>query len=243
MAHELAGALEQAGRIGQRCAVKETHVYVQMEHIDVAEGRISQTGNRAAVMQKLPDFVPAFSHHLKPVMRDGSQFTCMLFHPSIDGGIPLDRAVESQQFLSHRRDFGISGGGVLSWRFERYLLVPGCHTFLILHGIAETLGLDAELAKSVQGHQSAMRVECHDMGEDAAEREGLSRFAQSVDERIIPGAAVPDVTENMMQFGIGLFEPLQHRLRGALRFGRAVRIQIGSGQRGGPDLFREDNVF
>src|SRR6266446_6285014 len=112
-----------------------------------------------------------------------------------------------------------SAGGVLSWRFERYLLVSGSPTFLILHGIAETFGLDAELAKSVQGHQSAMRVECHDMGEDAAEREGLSGFAQSVDERIIPGGAVPDVTENTMQFGIGLFEPLQHRLRGALRFG------------------------
>jgi hypothetical protein len=117
----------------------------------------------------------------------------LLFHPRIDGGIPLDSAVESQQFRSHRRDFGINGG-VLSWRFERYLRVPGCHTFLILHGIAETFGLDAELAKSVQGHQSAMRVECHDMGEDAAEREGLSGFAQSVDERIIPGGAVPDVT-------------------------------------------------
>src|SRR6266403_1221070 len=105
-----------------------------------------------------------------------------------------------------------SAGGVLSWRFERYQVVPGCHTFLILHGIAETFGLDAELAKSV-------------------------------DERIIPGGAVPDVTENTMQFGIGLFEPLQHRLRGALRFGRAVPIHIGSRQRGGPDLFREDNVF
>src|SRR6266404_93155 len=74
-----------------------------MEYIDVAEGRISQPCNRAAVMQKLPDFVPAFSHHLKPLMRDGSQFTGMLFHPRIDGGIPLDGAVESQQFRSHRR--------------------------------------------------------------------------------------------------------------------------------------------
>src|SRR5258705_12255051 len=36
-------------------------------------------------------------------MRDGSQFACMLFHPRIDGGIPLDSAVESQQFRSHRR--------------------------------------------------------------------------------------------------------------------------------------------
>src|SRR2546425_12403633 len=90
-------------RIRQRCAVKEPHVYVRVEYIDVAEGRVSQTCNRAAVMQKLPDFVPAFSHHLKPLMRDGSQFTCVLFHPRIDGGIPLDSAVESQQFRSHRR--------------------------------------------------------------------------------------------------------------------------------------------
>src|SRR5947209_9107852 len=99
MAHELAGALQQAGRIGQRCAVKEPHVYVRMEY----EGRVSQTCNRAAVMQKLPDFVPAFSHHLKPLMRDGSQFTYVLFHARIDGGIPLDSAVESQQIRSHRR--------------------------------------------------------------------------------------------------------------------------------------------
>src|SRR5439155_4969039 len=101
MAHELAGALQQAGRIRQRCAVKEPHVDVRGEYIDIAEGRISQTYNRIAVMQKLPDFVPALSHHLKPLMCDGSQFTCMLFHPSIDGGIPLDSAVESQQFCSH----------------------------------------------------------------------------------------------------------------------------------------------
>src|SRR6266853_3378 len=103
MAHELAAALQQAGRIGQRCAVKEPHVYVRSEYIDVPEGRISQTCDRTAVMQKLPDFVPAFSHHLKPLMRDGSQSTCMLFHPRIDGEIPLDSAVESQQFRSHRR--------------------------------------------------------------------------------------------------------------------------------------------
>src|SRR6202163_3332835 len=103
MAHELAGALQQAGRIRQRCAVKEPDIYVRSEYIDVAEGRISQTCDRTAVMQELPDFVPAFSHYLKPLMPDGSQFSRMLVHPRIDGGIPLDRAVESQQFRSHRR--------------------------------------------------------------------------------------------------------------------------------------------
>src|SRR4029077_11296180 len=156
---------------------------------------------------------------------------CSLIHASMTGSrstAPLNRS-NSVLIVATLE----SAGGFLSWRFERYLLVPGCHTFLILHGIAETFGLDAELAKSVQGHQSAMCVERHDMGEDAAVREGLRRFAQSVDERIIPGGAVPNVTENTMQFGIGLFEPLQHRLRGALRFGRAVHIHIGSGQRSG----------
>jgi hypothetical protein len=54
-------------------------------------------------MQKLPDFVPAFSHDLKPLMRDGSQFTWMPVHPLIDGGIALDSVVESQQFRLHRR--------------------------------------------------------------------------------------------------------------------------------------------
>jgi hypothetical protein len=76
--------------------VKEAHVHVRSEDIDVAEGRISQTGTWTAVMQEFPDFVSAFSHQAKPVMRDGSQFTCMLSHPSIDGGSPLDGAVEPQ---------------------------------------------------------------------------------------------------------------------------------------------------
>src|ERR1700720_4096832 len=102
MAHELAGALQQVSRVRQRCAVKKTNVYVRGEYIHIAEGCISQTCYRAAVVQKLPDFVPALSHHFKPLMRDGSQFTCMLFQPRIDGGIPLDSAVESQQFRSHR---------------------------------------------------------------------------------------------------------------------------------------------
>jgi hypothetical protein len=109
VAHELAGALQQAGRIWQRCAVKEPHIDVRSEYIDVAEGRISQTGNRTAVMQELPDFVPTFSHHLKPLMRDGSQFTCVFFHPRIDGGIPLDSAVESQKFRFHRRSTYLGG--------------------------------------------------------------------------------------------------------------------------------------
>src|SRR5216684_7030664 len=132
MAHELAGALQQAGRIRQRGAVKEPHVYVRSEYIDVAERRSSQTCNGTAVMQELPDFVPAFSHHLKPLMRDGSQFACMLFHPRIDGGITLDSAVESQQFRSHRRSTSRSAT-TNSRSFRRFVL--GLGTDLRAHGL------------------------------------------------------------------------------------------------------------
>src|SRR6516164_1296245 len=101
MPHVLAGALKQASRIRQRCALKESYVYVRSEYIDVAKGRISQTCGRTTVMQKLADFVSAFSHHLKPLLRDDSQFACMLFHPAIDGGIAFHSAVQSKQFRSY----------------------------------------------------------------------------------------------------------------------------------------------
>src|SRR5580700_7554294 len=60
MAHELAGALQQAGRIRQRCAVKEPHVYVRGEYIDIAEGRIAQTCNRTAVCKSSRTSSPHF---------------------------------------------------------------------------------------------------------------------------------------------------------------------------------------
>src|ERR1017187_1182737 len=78
MAHELTGALQQAGRIRQRCALKEPHVYVRSEYIDVAEGSISQTCNRIAVMQELPNFVPAFSHHRQRARAEKGQ---AIYHP------------------------------------------------------------------------------------------------------------------------------------------------------------------
>ena len=108
VAHELAGALQQAGGIGQRCALKEPHIYMRSEYVDVAEGRIAQTCNGTAVMQDLPDLVPALSHNLKPLVCDGSQFTSMPIHPRVDGGISFDGTVDSQQFRSHRGFISLS---------------------------------------------------------------------------------------------------------------------------------------
>src|ERR1700722_19104886 len=83
--------------------MKKSYIHVRGEYVYVAERDVPQTRCRKAVMQNLPHFVSALSHHLKPAMRDGSQFTRMLFHPGIDGGIPFDSAIESEQFHSHRR--------------------------------------------------------------------------------------------------------------------------------------------
>jgi hypothetical protein len=50
----------------------------------------------------------------------------MLFHPRIDGGIPLDSAVESQQIRSHRRStFWFRDLWLHNGRFARY---PGVFT-------------------------------------------------------------------------------------------------------------------
>src|SRR5258708_40211375 len=76
-------------------------------------------------MQDLPDFTPAFSHYLKPLTRDRSQFTSMHFHPRIDGGIALHSTVESQQFRSHRRPivaFGSMLRGSLHEEPEEWVL-------------------------------------------------------------------------------------------------------------------------
>jgi len=75
--------------------MKEPDVYVRSKYIYVAEGGVSHAGNRTAVMQKLADFVAALSHHIEPLLRDGSQFAGMIFHPCVNGRIALYSAVES----------------------------------------------------------------------------------------------------------------------------------------------------
>src|SRR6185437_15118416 len=173
MAHKLACALQQPIRIRQRCALKKSHGYVRREYVDIAKSRISQARRWRAVMQKLPDFVPAFSHHLKPLLRDGSQFTCMLFPPRIDGRITLASALQSKQFGS-----------------------PG-------HWIAEPSVLDIEFAQKSKATHLRCKSNVMIWGEDTAEptprssvtnlqslyRERLGRF-----QPLIPMCAAPLAT-------------------------------------------------
>jgi hypothetical protein len=133
MTHSLTRALQQASRIRQRCALKETHVYVRSEDIDVAEGRISQTRNRTAIMQKLSNFISASPHHLKPLVRDGSQFTVMPFYPRIDSGVSLHSAVKSQQLRSHHRYSLLSKSTITQdeWPTSSQSINPGAHLLAV----------------------------------------------------------------------------------------------------------------
>lgn len=99
MTHEFATALQQAGWIGERCAAKESHINRRSEDIDVGERSVAQACNRTAVMQDFADFVAAFAHRFKPVVRDGSQFTLMLFHPGVDRGIAFEDAIQAQDLV------------------------------------------------------------------------------------------------------------------------------------------------
>jgi len=96
MAHEPAGALQQALRVWETRSVKKAHVYVRAENVDAAERHVTKTCNRTAIMQKLADFIAASSHDIEPVLSVGSEIARATFKPLIDSGITLDGAVESQ---------------------------------------------------------------------------------------------------------------------------------------------------
>ena len=103
VAHELARALEQAGRVWERRAVKEANVHVRGEDVDIAEGGVAEAGNRAAVMEQLADFVSAAAHGVKPPAGKVSQLAVVASHPGVDGGVAFDGAVEAEECVFHGR--------------------------------------------------------------------------------------------------------------------------------------------
>ena len=99
MAHTLATALQQTNRIRQRCAMEEPNVDVSFEGIDVTEWRVAHARNRTSVMHKLPDIGSTLSHDFKPLPRDGSQFTFLLFDPRVYRWISLDGTGKPQDSI------------------------------------------------------------------------------------------------------------------------------------------------
>jgi len=67
---------------------------------------------------------------------------------------------------------------------------PGGHGCLVFGRTAEAAVVDSEAAERCQGRQAAVGVEGDQVGEHSAEREGLGRIAERVDEGIVPASGV-----------------------------------------------------
>ena len=86
MAHELSAAVQQAGWVRQRRALKEADIHVRTEDIYITEGDIAQACNGTAVMQHFSHLVPALAHHLKPGVRMAPKAPpCSCIHASMAG--------------------------------------------------------------------------------------------------------------------------------------------------------------
>src|SRR4051812_45658534 len=81
MTHALSAPLQQAGGIAQGCSLKEAHVYVRGEDVDVSERHVSQTCGRSAVVHEFADLVAALAQDLKPPAGNGVEFGGMRLHP------------------------------------------------------------------------------------------------------------------------------------------------------------------
>src|SRR4051794_14141990 len=65
-------------------------------------------------------------------------------------------------------------------------LLPRRYALLVLHRIAETFGLYAQLSERIERHQSAMRIERHNVSENTSKCESFGWLTEGVDERVIP---------------------------------------------------------
>ena len=68
MAHELARPFQQALGVGNFGAAKEPDVDVSGEHVDVREGHVAETGDRAAIVHQFAHFVAAPAHGVAQIL-------------------------------------------------------------------------------------------------------------------------------------------------------------------------------
>ena len=129
--------------------MKEPDVYVSLECIDVAEWRIFHARDRTAVVHELPNVVASLSNDVKPFLRDGSQFTCLVFHPRIDGRIPPDPAGEPKVHSIHGANAGPDFSQRRTTRFH-HMIAPVTNSAGGTSPISAQVALVVELQSAPQ---------------------------------------------------------------------------------------------
>ena len=97
----LAIGIENRSPLGTTSSRVNPRVTLTIYSVNLGSGGLGLAPGCATTKNKTLEDAGESRGHV--TMRDGSQSTCMRFHSRIDGWIPLDSAVESQQFRSHRR--------------------------------------------------------------------------------------------------------------------------------------------
>lgn len=124
MAHVFAGALEQVGRVEERSSLEEADVDVGGEGVDIGERDVTETGDRAAVVEEFADLVAAIAHDFEPLAGDGAEWAGVALEPGGDGGIAFEGAIKAEEVGAHvlevkgRGSEGGVQGQTLRWRYE-----------------------------------------------------------------------------------------------------------------------------
>jgi hypothetical protein len=100
MPHGLAGAFQQAVRIGEFSAAEESDVDVILERSDIRERRIRDARSRMAVMQQLAHVVAALTHLPEPFPRNRAQLDGTIIHPAVDSRIALCASGYPEDFFA-----------------------------------------------------------------------------------------------------------------------------------------------
>lgn len=107
MAHKLARAFQNALRVGNLSASKESDIYVILKDIDVSKRRVGDACRRMTIVQALSHVIPALAHGFKPILRNFAQFARVLSQPCVNGRISPGRIGESKE-LAHFRTWAWS---------------------------------------------------------------------------------------------------------------------------------------
>lgn len=101
MTHVLSGALQEARWIRQGGTLKEPHIHMRGEDIDIGERSITKTCDWASIVHQFTNLVSAASHHPEPGTGDIPELAGMLFQPCINGGIVFDSTVQAKKSWLH----------------------------------------------------------------------------------------------------------------------------------------------
>jgi hypothetical protein len=74
-----------------------------------------------------------------------------------------------------------------------------------------------QASKCFHGEHAPVSIERHHVNEHAARGEGLRRFAQRIDRRVVPRTSIAHLRKHAIELGVRYLEACQHGGRSSVR--------------------------